>query len=223
MKRAVALAILFALSIFVDAAFASVRGDVKKANLLYNDKKYDEAIKRYEAALNKNGGSGLVNFNLGGALYKKGLHNKSIDAFNKAIASGRSGLIAAADYNIGNSLYRIGSSKGSSDARGRYEAALQFYKRSIDLNPKDRDAKFNYEFVERKLKESSETKEDQKKEEVKEKSKEGRKKQEEEQKGGGEGQKKESEGGGSQGEKSEKKEERKQKEEARAKSEEKKQ
>ena len=45
--------------------------------------------------------------------------------------------------NIGNAYYR----------RGVPETALEFYKRSMDLDPKDMDAKFNYEFVQNRVKE----------------------------------------------------------------------
>lgn len=159
MKMSLIVIYLYLLTIaFATESFASLKGDVKKGNLLYNNKKYDKAIKRYEDALSKRPASGIANFNLGTAFYKKALYNKALDSFNRAIASGDKALIWAADYNIGNSVYRIGNAKEEKDpkgAKGQYESALEFYKRAMELNPKDRDAKFNYEFVEKRLKEIS--------------------------------------------------------------------
>lgn len=169
------------------SSFAGIKADVKKGNLLYNNKKYVEAAKLYEAALSKDPTAGIINFNLGDTLYKKGAYDKAMNSFNKAIASGEASLVSRADYNIGNAHYRLKA----------HETALQFYKRSIDLNPKDMDAKFNYEFVQKMLKESKdkeEKREDKEKQrEKKEEKKEGSSRVRE---GGGAGKEEEKESGG---------------------------
>ena len=46
--RRIALGAIFLLGIYTMPAFASVKDDVKKGNLLYNDKHYSEAAKMYE-------------------------------------------------------------------------------------------------------------------------------------------------------------------------------
>jgi Ca-activated chloride channel family protein len=170
--RAAALFLLFQAL----PAFASVRDDVKKGNLLYNTNKYAEAAKFYQEALAKEPSSGIAAFNLGLAKYRTNGYDASIEKFNNAIASGAAGLIPMADYNIGNAEYRIGAAaENSSDikkAGEAYETALKFYKRSMDLNPSDKDAKFNYEFVEKKLKDLAEKyqfKKDEKKKQDKDK------------------------------------------------------
>ena len=135
-------------------AYASTAADVKKGNLLYNNKKYDEAIKVYDTALEKKPEDNVLSFNKGDALYRKATYNAAIESYNKAIASGSPRILPSADYNIGNAQYRIGVEQVKTDrnrTKESYESALEFYKRAIDLNPGDRDAKYNYEFVDQKL------------------------------------------------------------------------
>lgn len=142
--------------LFTGQAEATLKEDVKKGNILYNTKKYAEAAKLYEGALSKEAKNGIASFDLGAAKYKEESYLGAIEKFNAAIASGQPKLIQASDYNIGNAEYRIGNlkEKGSFDeAKERYGTALKFYKRAMDLNPYDKDAKFNYEFVEKKLNE----------------------------------------------------------------------
>ena len=51
-------------------------------------------------------------------------------------------------YNTGNSLYRT----------DRMQEAIQVYKKALDLNPRDMDAKFNLELLMKKMKETPNTK-----------------------------------------------------------------
>lgn len=161
MKHIVILSICVML--FCSRAIASVEDDVKKANGLYNDKKYREAAALYGEALKKMPSYALANFNNGAALYKSSSYSQSVDAFNKAITSGRDKIIQASDYNIGNAYYRIGGQKAKAQdtesAKRMYENALKYYKRAITLDAKDRDAKYNYEFVSNKLKELKDNRE----------------------------------------------------------------
>ena len=50
---------------------------------------------------------------------------------------------AATYYNMGNALYRA----------GKYPEAIQTYQKCLDINPDDEDAKYNLEFVRKKMKE----------------------------------------------------------------------
>ncbi|MCX5667295.1 MAG: tetratricopeptide repeat protein, partial [Candidatus Omnitrophica bacterium] len=65
-----AMTILFVL--MAASAHASTALDVKKGNMLYNSKKYDEAIKVYDNALDRKSDNAMLRFNKGDALYKKG-------------------------------------------------------------------------------------------------------------------------------------------------------
>lgn len=194
--------------LFAAQAQASLKEDVKEGGILYNKEKYSEAAKAYENALSKDAKNGIASFGLGAAQYKERAYLGAIEKFNTAIASGHPKLIQASDYNIGNVEYRIGNLKegGSFDeAKERYETALKFYKRAMDLNPGDRDAKFNYEFVTKKLDELAKTyqfKKDQNQQQDQQKKDENNKNKEKQNTGGsqgGEGKDKGKEGEGQEG------------------------
>ena len=109
--------------------------DVRKGNLLYNDKRYADAAKKYEEALSQDPSAGIASLNLGVVKYRENGYGAAIEKFNNAIASGSPVLIPLSDYNIGNAQYRMGAPFEDKDwkkAKDFYETALKFYKRSID-------------------------------------------------------------------------------------------
>ena len=137
------------------ALCVSAPASVKEANTLYRQGKFDEALKYYNEAKVDMPDSDVVNFNIGAALYQKGDYEKAIKAFNKALLSDNPKIEEKAAYNIGNSKYRLGTLKKNtnlSSAVSLYREALDYYKRAIELNEKDINAKYNHEFVERELK-----------------------------------------------------------------------
>jgi Ca-activated chloride channel homolog len=166
-KKAFILSMVFIS--FAVPAFASSKEDVKKANVLYNKKKYQEARKAYEEAVSKSPDSARACFGLGDSLYRQSSYAAAIENYNKTIASGKDKFVQASDYNIGNAQYRLATAARTDFAKAKesLETALQFYKRAIDLDANDRDAKFNYEFVANKLKQLKENKNKEKKEEDK--------------------------------------------------------
>ncbi len=128
---------------------------VRKGNQLYKEKKYDEAIKNYNEAQITMPDSEVVNFDTGAALYKKGDYEKAMDSFIKGLTTEDPALESKANYNIGNSKYRQAELKENTElevAIALCREALDYYKRAIELNEKDKDAKYNHEFVEKKLK-----------------------------------------------------------------------
>ncbi len=145
-----AILILFAC----EAYAAENKKDVAKGNMLYNSKKYDEAIASFNKALEKAPDDAVANYNLGNALYRKGDFAKAVESYNKALVKEES-IRQKGDYNIGNGRFRIGKSRGEKDpasAMKDYRDSLEYYIRAMELDPGDTDAKFNYEFVEREMK-----------------------------------------------------------------------
>ena len=164
------IAAILLLMTLAHPVYGAFKEDVKNGNALYNKEKYSEAAKLYENAARLKPESSTANFNLADALYKERSYEKAISSCNKAIASQEADIVQKADYNIGNAEYRLGNK----------EAALQFYKRAIDLDPGDRDAKFNYEFLQIKIyqmknedekKDNKKDKKDQQKDQNKDKNK----------------------------------------------------
>ncbi|NQT23186.1 MAG: tetratricopeptide repeat protein, partial [Candidatus Omnitrophica bacterium] len=201
MKKALYIAFIFGILLLFSAQFgyaASARRAVKQGNRLYEEEKFEEALKEYQKAQGKLPDSDIVNFDVGTALYKKSDYRKAVDSFTKTLITEDKDLEAGANYNIGNAKYRQGSLIENSDLEDAirlYRESLDYYKRAIELNEEDEDAKFNYEFVEKKLeallkkqeqqenqKEKQEDKKDEQKEKDEQKKKKEQKKEEEKKK-----------------------------------------
>ncbi|MBC8413886.1 MAG: tetratricopeptide repeat protein [Nitrospira sp.] len=154
--------LIFALLFIILAAFApanclaaSAASDVKRGNDYYKNENYDQAISMYESARIKESDPEIINFNLGTALYRKGQLKESIEAFTLALNTENISVEEQASYNIANAKYNLGSSLAESDPKAAlefYGEALDYYKRSIELNQKNTDAMYNYELVEQELK-----------------------------------------------------------------------
>ena len=139
------------------ALFASTAKIVREGNRLYEEGKYDEAVNKYNSAKAEapDNASGIINFNLGAALYKQGRYAEAVDAFTNALSEADKKLEAKAVYNTANSKYRLGSSLANTDmesAAALYRESLDYYKRAIELDEENKDAKYNHDFVEKKLK-----------------------------------------------------------------------
>ena len=130
----------------------------KEGNRLYSEGKYDEAVEKYSEALIDTPESPILHYNLGNSTYKMSDYEETGNSYLKTLTTDDPLLKANASYNLGNSKYKEGSlSEGTdpSTAISLYREALGHYQRSIELNTEDTDAKFNYEFVERKIEELS--------------------------------------------------------------------
>ena len=128
---------------------------VVQANSLYRQKKFDEAIKLYNEAQIKSPDSAEINYNLGIAWFKKEDYNSAIGFLEKATAAKDKILEAKANFNIANAKYKLGRLKENTDLKetvSLLRQSLDYYKRAIELDPKDQDAKINHELVEKELK-----------------------------------------------------------------------
>jgi len=124
----------------------------REAARLYAAGRYDEAAAQYNEALTHQPDSALLHFNLGDAAYKQGKFTDAVNAFQQSATGG--GESARAAYNVGNAKYRLGEAAESSDpkvALGLYAEALAAYRQAMGTAPDDVDAKFNHEFVEKKI------------------------------------------------------------------------
>jgi Ca-activated chloride channel family protein len=152
-KVCLIIAILFfsAASCFAGPA---PKKEVKRGNLLYNKGEFSEALKQYEEAFSRNPDSDVVNFDLGSALYKTGDYKKSVTHLEKSLVSEDESLQQKASYNTGNAKYKYGISQEGSDINSAVDLlkqSLRHYEKAIELDPKDEDAKYNHEFVQKEL------------------------------------------------------------------------
>lgn len=122
-------------------------GDGRRGNALYNEGKYAEAAEAYRQGLASLGDApaaaryGLLN-NLGSALYRMGQFGEARKTFQEAaLAAASDADRSRAHYNAGNAAFGEQS----------LEDALAQYRDALLANSQNDDARFNYEFVKRKL------------------------------------------------------------------------
>jgi len=127
-----------------------VHKKVRVGNGLYEAGEYLEAHERYTDAQVDAPEMKELDFNVGDTLYKQGKYEESIAAYSRATESRRQEVEAGALYNIGNCKYILGEQQGSIELM---REAVETYRQSLSIDPEDEDAKFNIEFVERRIKE----------------------------------------------------------------------
>jgi len=107
----------------------------------YKRNNFYEARKYYESVLEKRQDDPAANFGLGVSAYQQGDIKSAMDAFARIIRDDEPGLKAKSYYNMGNILYD----------QQRPEESLAFFKKALELDPDDSDAKFNYEILKYRL------------------------------------------------------------------------
>ncbi len=152
-------AILVLLFILITACPCSAKGnagrEVRRGNTLYDEGRFKESLEHYENASSVKPNSGIVNYNIGTASYKLNDYEKAANSFNRALIEEETGLSQQASYNLANSEYMLGISKEDSnlqEAIGLLTESLRHYEKSLELDKKDKDAIFNYEYVKKELK-----------------------------------------------------------------------
>jgi Ca-activated chloride channel family protein len=134
--------------------WASVAGEVNKANDLYKQGKFDDSLNLYQEALDKDGKSPVIKYDLGTALYKKGDYAKAYGFLEQAAHEKNIKIKPKAEYNLGNVLYRSGMQKANTNvdaAIKTLQEALGHYGQTIAIDPKDQDAIFNQDFVKKAI------------------------------------------------------------------------
>ena len=169
-------------------AGSTAKKEVKRGNLLYNKGEFEEALKKYKQAIADSPDSDIVNFDLGAALYKTQSYQAAAGHFEKSLLTEDQSLEQKASYNTGNAEYKYGISKEDTDlaeAVNLLKQSLHHYQRAIELDPEDKDAKHNYEFVkkelerlQKKLKQQQQKQQEQQKQQQQKEEKEKEKRQE---------------------------------------------
>jgi Ca-activated chloride channel homolog len=141
-----------------------------KGNKFYFKGDYQGALELYKKAEEKSPKSPVISNNLGNVAHQQGDFGEAEKYYQRALDNTNKLESANSLYNLGNNYFR----------RGQMENALQSYEKCLELNPSDRDAKYNIEFIKRMQKQNQE--QEQKKSQQKEKQnsqKENQKKNEE--------------------------------------------
>ncbi|KPL03569.1 MAG: hypothetical protein AMJ73_06370 [candidate division Zixibacteria bacterium SM1_73] len=112
----------------------------KKDNAL---EAYERALKFYRDAEIEKPESPELSYNIGNVMYQREKYQDALEKYYKTLSADEPANQAAAYYNMGNALYRS----------GKYAEAIQAYQKCLDVTPDDEDAKYNIEFVRKKMKE----------------------------------------------------------------------
>ncbi|MEO6874694.1 MAG: VWA domain-containing protein [Opitutaceae bacterium] len=130
------------------------------AESAYHKGDYTTAERDYAAAAKKDAQQPALQFNTGTAAYKAGQFPQAAAAFQKSLGGDPSAnpkrLAAQEDayYNLGNTFYRTGQKTESSkpeETIKTWEQAVKTYDAALQLRATDADAKFNRDFVQKKL------------------------------------------------------------------------
>ncbi len=114
----------------------------------------DEARPPLRRAAQRHPDDPVLQYNLGTAWHQRGDYEASGTALNNALAASPPSLVGRIAYNLGNTRYRLAQAQEATapgDALQRYQQALEAYRMAIQHDPRDHDAQFNYELVERRV------------------------------------------------------------------------
>src|SRR6266581_5686355 len=140
------------LIFFAPFAFAAVSGLEA-----YRDGKFDDAYTQFQQTLQAHPQSRAedkLQFDSGAAAYKMKEYGKALASFSQALLSPDRGLQSKSHYNLGNTLYEHGETQKSDDKKlTDWTDALRHYEQTLKLEPKNQEAKENYEFVKKKIEE----------------------------------------------------------------------
>lgn len=140
LRQFIFLVFLLGHFIFAGASHSgaeSFSGKMEEGNELYREKKYSQALEKFEEAEKLKPEDTRGTFNKGASLYKLERWEEARDEFQKGALSEKRKLRAKSLYNLGNSQFK----------NGEYAEAVNSYKQSLALNPNDPDARFNLQLA----------------------------------------------------------------------------
>ncbi len=81
-------------------------------------------------------------------------YNKALQSFSQALLSPDLQLQSRSHYNLGNTLYQHGDAQKKTDEKLKdWTNALQHYEQTLKIEPENKEAKENYEYVKNKIEE----------------------------------------------------------------------
>ncbi len=140
-----------ALAIFCcQFAFATTPG--LKA---YRDGKFEDAYSHFQETLKAHPQSRAedkLQFDSGAAAYKLKDYGKALESFSQALLSRDTGLQSKSHYNLGNTLYQRGEAQKSDEKKlSDWTNALDHYEQTLKVEPQNKEAKENYDYVKKKI------------------------------------------------------------------------
>jgi len=115
-----------------------------EGNVLYDQKSYPAALEKYVEANDGKTHQQELAYNLANAFYQQKKYPEALRELEKAISAGKAGLNQRAYFNRGNTFFQM----------GKYQEAVEAYKKTLELDPSDKEAKYNLELALKKLQEN---------------------------------------------------------------------
>ncbi len=129
----------------------------------YRAERYGEAYEQLRKTLDAHPDSRAtdkIQFDAGAAAYKMKDYAKALQSFSQALLSLDRSLQARSHYNLGNTLYQRGDTQKSAETKlTDWNNALQHYEEALKIDPENKEAKENSEFVKQKIEELKKQKE----------------------------------------------------------------
>lgn len=138
------LIIVFYISTLGWAWGDSLAAKNRQGNKLYKEGRVDEALSKWRDAQIENPDNEKLHYNIGNGLHEQKKYEDAFNEYEKTLGSKDSELQKDVYYNMGNTHYRM----------GKLQEAIEDYKKCLDIDPNDEDAKYNIEFVRKKIKEN---------------------------------------------------------------------
>ncbi len=142
---------------------ATLHETVKKGADLYARGKYDEALNAFVDGQIEHPEDAQLKYDIASSKYMMKNYEEALKGYLDVAATARNArLEEKALFNAGNALYR----------QGKLEEAIEYYKKALELDPADKDAQQNIEFVREEIKRRmNEAKDTQKKQQEQEQKK----------------------------------------------------
>jgi len=138
----------------------------------YQNQNYEAAEKYYDSVLLTDTDNSQAHFGKGSSLFMQDDIKNAEIKFNESLSSSEDILKSKAFYNLGNISYK----------NKKLKDALQFYRKALELNPNDDEARYNYEYIKYQKKPEEKKDEEKKDEEKKDEEKKDEEKKDEEKK-----------------------------------------
>ncbi len=122
----------------------------------YKEEDYDLALQKFMEEKLDNPESQELNLNIGNVQYKKKKYDEALKSYEQALVGDNSQIAAKAYYNMGNAHFRKGEfaiQSGNQQGIQDYRNAMAHYKKSLEINPDNMEAKQNIEVVQARIKE----------------------------------------------------------------------
>ena len=138
----------------------------------YRNKKYKSAQEYYDSILSDDSNNLEALFGKGSSLFMQDSLKTAQSSFNATLSLSENQLKSKALYNLGNISFK----------NQKLDEALSFYRKALELNPEDDEARYNYEFIKYQKNPPENKDEDKKDEEKKDEEKKDEERKDEEKK-----------------------------------------